>query len=77
MDGFQREVLERLKTIEVKIDDYKEIQQTAKKSLEQSNINSNEIAKIQDNLKWTIRTVIGSIISGIIGIVFILLKINL
>nr|DAU14037.1 MAG TPA: hemolysin [Caudoviricetes sp.] len=77
MDGFQREVLERLKTIEVKIDDYKEIQQTAKKSLEQSNINSNEIAKIQDNLKWTIRTVVGSIISGIIGLVFILLKINL
>ena len=76
MDGFQREVLERLKTIEVKIDDYKEIQQTAKKSLEQSNINSNEIAKIQDNLKWTIRTVVGSIISGIIGLVFILLKIN-
>lgn len=77
MDGFQREVLERLKTIEVKIDDYKEIQQTAKKSLEQSNINSNEIAKTQDNLKWTIRTVVGSIISGIIGLVFILLKINL
>lgn len=76
-NSFQREVLERLTKIETKLDDYKELKNEAQEALNLSNTNSSDIKDIKDELKWMKRTIAGSIIAGVIGIVFVVVKIGL
>ena len=76
-NGFQREVLERLTKIETKLDDYKELKSEAQEALNLSNSNSSDIKEIQDELKWIKRTIAAAIIAGLVGIVFIFVKIGL
>lgn len=73
-NNFEREVLDRLTKIETKIDDYKEIKKDATSALTLSKENEKEIIKIQDKIKWLSRTIAAAIITGLIGLVFILIK---
>lgn len=75
--SFEREVLERLKAIEVKIDDYKEVKKDAQNALIASNKNKEEINDIQDKIKYITRTISTAIIGGIVGLVFILIRIGM
>ena len=80
---FQIEVLERLTAIETTLKqlDYKEMQVKVNK-LEneiieiESKIKNNEkrLDKIEDNNKWLWRTVMGSIITIVIGVITTLIK---
>lgn len=74
---FEREVLDRLTKIETKIDDYKEIKKDTATALVTSKENEKEILEIQDKIKWISRTITGAILTGIVGIVFILIKMGM
>jgi len=80
---FQIEVLERLTAIETTLKqlDYKEMQVKVNKIENgtidmESRIKSNEkrLDKIEDNNKWLWRTVVGSIITIVIGVIATLIK---
>ena len=80
---FQIEVLERLTAIETTLKqlDYKEMQIKVNKiengTIDMENrIKSNEkrLDKIEDNNKWLWRTVMGSIITIVIGVITTLIK---
>ena len=74
---FETEVLTRLTKIETKLDDYNNIRQKTEDAYANSRENSKEIEEIKDKLKWITRTVVGAILTGIVGIVFIYLKLGL
>lgn len=76
-NNFEREVLDRLKTIEVKIDDYKELKKDTAQALALSKENEKELLEIQEKIKWLTRTITGALITGVIGIVFILIKMSI
>lgn len=75
--GFETEVLSRLAVIESKLDDYNNIKTKSEEAYNKSNINEKDIAEINDKIKWLSRTVAGALITGIIGIIFVFLKIGL
>lgn len=75
--SFETEVLSRLAVIESKIDDYKEIRKLSEDAHTRSISNEKEIVEIQDKLKWVSRAIIGAIITGGIGIVFLIIKIGM
>ena len=74
---FQREVLDRLKAIEVKIDDYKEIKKDVSTALALAKSNEKDITELQEKIRWLTRTITGALITGAIGIVFILIKVGM
>lgn len=74
---FETEVLTRLAVIESKIDDYKTIKEKADTSYNRSTENEKEICEIKEKLKWISRTIIGAIITGILGIVFVFIKLGI
>lgn len=76
-DNFETEVLTRLAVIESKLDDYKDIKDKAEKAYTISLDNQKDIDELKDKNKWLNRTLIGAIIAGVIGIIFIYLKIGL
>lgn len=63
--GFEREVLDRLKTIEVKIDDYNKTKDKAEDAYNTSQSNKQDIKEIKDKMKFLGNT----ITTGVIGIV--------
>ena len=71
---FEREVLERLTKIETKIDDYTSIKAKVEEAYNKSRNNEKDINEINERLKWITRLITGTIITGIIGIVFTLLQ---
>lgn len=71
---FEREVLERLAKIETKLDNYGNMQEKTEEAHTLSKQNEKDIEEINEKIKWISRTVIGAIITGIIGIIFILIK---
>ena len=75
--NFETQVLTRLAEIESKLDDYKSVREKTEESYNLSQENKQDIAEINEKIKWISRTVIGAIISGIIGIIFILIKIGI
>ena len=75
--GFETEVLSRLAVIESKLDDYNNIKTKSEEAYNKSNINEKDIAEINDKIKWLSRTVAGALITGILGIIFVFLKIGL
>lgn len=72
---FEREVLDRLKTIEIKLDGYGEVKakvyDNERRILLLENElkdTQNEITKQQEESSWLKKTVIAAIITGIVGI---------
>lgn len=74
---FETQVLTRLAVIESKLDDYKSVREKTEEAYNTSQENKQDIIEINEKMKWLSRTIIGAIISGIIGIVFILIKIGM
>lgn len=75
--GFETEVLSRLAVIESKLDDYNNIKQKTEEAYSKSRANEKDIQEINDKIKWLSRAIAGAIIAGIIGIVFIVIKMGL
>lgn len=76
-NDFQAEVITRLTKIETKLDDYNSIKEKTEKSYNQSIENKNDILEINEKIKWITRTITGAIITGVIGIMFILIQIGI
>jgi chromosome segregation ATPase len=74
---FEREVLERLTKIETKLDDYTSIREKTEEAYSLSKENDKEIEEIKEKIKWITRTIAGAIISGAIGIIFILIQLGM
>ena len=74
---FETQVLTRLAVIESKLDDYKSVREKTEEAYNTSQENKQDIVEINEKLKWLSRTIIGAIISGIVGIIFILIKIGM
>lgn len=74
---FEREVLERLTKIETKLDNYGNMQEKTEQAFSLSKENEKEIEEIKEKLKWITRTIAAAIISGAIGIIFILVQIGM
>ena len=72
--NFETEVLTRLAVIESKIDDYKAVKQKTDDSLNLATENKKEIVEINEKIKWLTRTITGALITGAIGIVFLLIQ---
>ncbi len=71
---FETEVLTRLALIESKIDDYKAVKQKTDYSLNLATENKKEIVEINEKIKWLTRTITGALITGAIGLVFLLIQ---
>lgn len=74
---FETQVLTRLAVIESKLDDYKSVSDKTEYAYSLSKENEKEIEEIKDKMKWLSRTVIGGIIAGAIGIIFVLIQIGM
>ena len=75
--AFETEVLTRLTKIETKLDDYNNMKQKADDALNISKDNEKDIDELKDKIKWITRTIVGAILTGLVGIVFIYLKYGL
>ncbi len=71
---FETEVLTRLAVIESKLDGYQNIKEKAEEAYTASKQNREDIKDMQDNNKWLWRTAVGSIITSVIGLVFLFIK---
>lgn len=74
---FETEVLSRLAVIESKLDGYKDMKKVVYEADNRSKQNETDIKEMQDRIKWLSRTIVGTIVSGIGGIVFLLIKIGM
>lgn len=75
--GFEREVLERLTKIETKLDDYGNMREKTEEAYNLSKENEKDIVEINDKIKWLSRTTAGAIIAGIVGLLFVLIKLGM
>ncbi len=75
--SFETEVLSRLAVIESKLDGYKDIKKVAYEADNLSKENAEDIKELQDKLKWLSRTTVSAIITGVVGIVFLFIKIGM
>lgn len=75
--GFEREVLERLAKIETKLDDYGNMREKTEEAHSLSKRNEKEIEEINEKIKWLSRTITGALITGIIGIIIMLIKMGM
>ena len=71
---FETQVLTRLAVIESKIDDYNNIKEKCEEAYNKSKTNEKYIEEINERLKWITRLITGTIVTGIIGIIFTLLQ---
>lgn len=71
---FETQVLTRLAVIESKLDDYKSVRDKTEEAYNTSQENKADIAEINEKIKWIARVIAGAIISGAIGIIFILIQ---
>lgn len=74
---FEREVLERLTKIETKLDDYTRTREKVDTAYTQSNENKKDIQELQDKIKWISRTTIGAVLTGLISLIYALIKTKL
>lgn len=75
--SFETEVLSRLAVIESKLDGYKDMKRVAYEADTLSKENEQDIREIEDKIKWLSRTLVSAIITGVVGIVFLLIKIGM
>lgn len=78
MDNFQTEVLQRLAILEtlIKDQDYKGISKISNEAYTKSLKNEEDIKEIKDKNKWYFRTIVGCILTTLIGLLISLLKFN-
>lgn len=74
---FETQVLTRLAVIESKLDDYKSVRDKTEEAFNTSIENKQDILEINEKIKWITRTIVGAIISGAIGIIFILIQMGI
>lgn len=74
---FETQVLTRLAVIESKLDDYKSVKDKTEEAFNTSQENKQDILEINEKIKWITRTIVGAIISGAIGIIFILIQMGI
>lgn len=77
LEAFKLEVLTQLAVINSKLDGYSEIKKTVYETETTSKENKEDIQELQDKLKWLSRTTAGAIITGVVGIVFIFIKMGM
>lgn len=77
LEEFKLEVLTQLAVINSKLDGYSEIKKTVYETETTSKENKEDIQELQDKLKWLSRTTAGAIITGVVGIVFIFIKMGM
>lgn len=78
---FEREVLDRLTKIEVKLDNYDKLkeqvyenQRSIIKLLEKQDQQQVQIDELEDRNKWLARAIAGACITAFIGLVVVLIK---
>lgn len=71
---FETQVLTRLAVIESKIDDYNNIKEKCEEAYTKTKANEKDINEINDKIKWITRTIAGTIIAGISGLIFALIQ---
>jgi len=69
MENFEREVLQRLTTIETKLDNYSVISNVAYEANNRSKENEKDISEIKEEGKYTRRTAIGTLIGTISAVI--------
>ena len=74
---FETQVLTRLAVIESKLDDYKSVREKTEEAFNLATENKQDILEINERIKWITRTIVGAIISGAIGIIFILIQMGI
>lgn len=74
---FETKVLTRLAVIESKLDDFANTRDKTDEAFSLSKENEKEIEEIKEKLKWITRTIVGAIITGIIGILFVLIQVGM
>lgn len=72
--NFETEVLTRLAVIENKLDDYNSIKEETRTAYNTSQQNKKEIEEINNKIQWLSRTILGAILTGIVGVLFTFLK---
>ncbi|MBQ0067574.1 MAG: hemolysin XhlA family protein [Phascolarctobacterium sp.] len=82
--SFEREVLDRLKTIEIKLDGYGDVKAKVYENERKILLHESEIKDIrqdfekqQEETRWLKRTVIAAIITGLIGILVAFLRVGI
>lgn len=73
-NGFEREVLDRLTIIETKLDDYNKIKDKTEDAYVQSRANKDDIAELQDKIKWLSRYLAGAFITGLVSLAVAIAK---
>lgn len=73
-NNFETEVLTRLAVIENKLDDYNSIKEETRTAYNISNQNKEDIKEINNKIQWLSRTILGAILTGIVGVLFTFLK---
>ena len=71
---FEIEVLTRLTKIETMLEDFKGVENKSTEAYNLSLSNKQRLDKIEDANKWLFRTVIGSVLTGLIAIVLSFIK---
>lgn len=61
------EILERVVSIETKIDGYNNLREKLDKTYGLARQNQKDVSEIKDNTKWLWRTIAGAILVGILG----------
>lgn len=84
LNNFKIEVLTQLTVINSKLDGYNELKATADEADKRSRQNEQDIKEnqkdiqnIQDNNKWVFRTSVGTVITSVIGIIFLFIKLGM
>lgn len=72
--NFETEVLTRLAVIENKLDDYNSIKEETRAAYNTSQENKEDIKEINNKIQWLSRTILGAILTGIVGVLFTFLK---
>lgn len=79
--SFEREVLQRLTTIEVKLDSHSKAKETTykneKKIIElegETEQQDERISRIENSVTWLVRTVAAAVITATVGIIFVLVQ---
>lgn len=84
MEAFEREVLDRLKTIEIKLDGYGDLKAKVYENERRLLLVENDLKDTKQELtaqkeesRWLKRTVIAAIITGVVGIGIAFLRVGM
>ena len=73
-DKFELEVLQRLTKIETMLEDFKGVESKSTEAYNLSLSNKERLDKIEEKNQWLLRTSVGAIITGMIGIILSFIK---